>query len=400
MKKILKDILIFVFVFAFVVLGVFGNGYFKEIKTHTFAFFKNIKTEGFFSSFQKFTDDLENVSSEKLSYHKDLINVNSAFQYLEGIRIVEKDGMTVVRAENNYLSSIREKIENVDLQKRAENLEKLKKDAEENGAEFLYIMAPTKGYFSSYPDNADDYNLSNCLRFLEFLDNKNIPYFNIMERMESDGIKEEDMFFITDHHWRPEMAFWALRETLEHLDFPYDTEILDLDNYDVKTYENWFLGSQGKKVGKFFTPKGTDDIKLILPKFKTDLTEEQPYKEWSRRGEFKDVLMNLSFIENKDYYHLNPYAAYTGGDFKEQIVTNHKNPDGKTVLIIRDSFACAFTPFLSLASYKTHILDMRDFPEFGNERIDVKKYIEKIKPDYVLVLYTGVTASEVLYEFE
>ena len=256
MKKILKDILIFVFSFAFIVFGVLGNGYFKEIKTHILAFSQNVKTDGFFLSFQKFTDSIDAASSEKLSYHKDLVDVNSAFQYIEGIRIVEKDGMTVVRANNNYLSSIREKIENDDLEKRADNLEKLKNCAKENGAEFLYIMAPTKGYFSAYPDNADDQNQSNCLRFLEFLDKKDIPYFNIMERMEKDGISEEDMFFVTDHHWRPEMAFWAVEKTLEHIDFPYDTEILDLENYDVTTYENWFLGSQGKKVGKYFTPKG------------------------------------------------------------------------------------------------------------------------------------------------
>ncbi|MDO4618028.1 MAG: DHHW family protein [Clostridia bacterium] len=399
MKKYIKDILLFLIAFLFLLPGVVSKKYWEDIKLHTTAFFKNIETEGFFASFESYTDTMETVSAESLEYHKDLIDLNSKLMNLEGIRIVEKDSMTVVRANNGYLSAVREKISDESLFKRADNLEALYESAKNNGAEFLYIMAPTKGYSTEYPENAIDYNKDNCDRFLKELKTRSIPYFNLMDEMRRDGISEEDLFFITDHHWKPEYAFWAVSSALEELRFPCDREVIDIINYNVEEYENWFLGSQGKKVGRFFTDRGVDDIKLITPKFPTDLTENQPGKNLVRRGTFDEILLDVGHINEKDYFGKNPYAAYTGGDFREQIITNHLNPDGKKVLVIRDSFACAFTPFLSLAAGETYILDMRDFPEFQGERIDVKKYIEDINPDYVLVLYTGVTASEVLFDF-
>ena len=49
-----------------------------------------------------------------------------------------------------------------------------------------------------------------------------------------------------------------------------DEEALDIKNYEVNTYRNWFLGSIGKRVGIYYA--GIDDIDLIYPKFDTLLS--------------------------------------------------------------------------------------------------------------------------------
>lgn len=112
------------------------------------------------------------------------------------------------------------------------------------------------------------------------------------------------------------------------------------------------------------------------------------------------TLCKQGFLENleKDYYNKESYAVYNGGNRQLQIVKNNLNPNGKKVLIVRDSFACVVTPFLSLQTSELHICDVRKHQD--GEKIDVEDYINRLNPDYVIVLYSGVgKSSNPLYNF-
>ena len=47
-------------------------------------------------------------------------------------------------------------------------------------------------------------------------------------------------------------------------------------------------------------------------------------------------------------------------------------------------------PFLSLQTKELSVCDMREADYVEGIRIDLKDYITKTKPDYVIVLYSGV----------
>ena len=183
--------------------------------------------------------------------------------------------------------------------------------------------------------------------------------------------------------------------------FEYNEQYTDLKNFNIETYEDWFLGSYGKKTGRFIVSGGAEDIDIITPKFDTDLTQEQPFKNEIIRGPFDETVLKKTHINTKDYYGRNPYATYSGGDFQLQIIKNHLNPEGKKIIMIRDSMACVVTPFLSLNASELHILDMRDFANVSGERINVYDYINQEKPDYVIVLFAGIkTLGSEKYDFE
>ncbi|MBQ7986061.1 MAG: hypothetical protein IJ304_02210, partial [Clostridia bacterium] len=268
----------------------------------------------------------------------------------------------------------------------------------------MYIMAPVKGYYMEFPENVEDYNKQNCDAFIEALEGAGVPYFNLISEMKKEGITEEEMFFVTDHHWKPEYALWAANrvagELKNRFGFDYDKEKLNIDNYNVEIHFNAFLGSQGKKTGQYFTELGLDDINIITPKFETSFTDTQVGKDYVATGAFQDILIHKYHINDADLYNKNPYAAYLGGDYREQIIENHMNLEGKNILLIKDSFSCAFAPFFAMTTHNTYLLDMRDFAEFKGERIKVSEYIERVKPDYVLVMYTGVTGEDLVYDFE
>ena len=94
----------------------------------------------------------------------------------------------------------------------------------------------------------------------------------------------------------------------------------------------------------------------------------------------------------KDYYHKSPYSTYSGGDFRLQIMRNNLDTDGKKILLIRDSFACVVAPFLSLQTSELHICDMRDYQWYVGDKLNMEEYIREINPDYVLVLYNGISS--------
>lgn len=79
---------------------------------------------------------------------------------------------------------------------------------------------------------------------------------------------------------------------------------------------------------------------------------------------------------------------------------NNLNPKGEKVLLIRDSFACVVAPFLALQTSELHICDVRDDEHYVGDKLNMEEYIEQIKPDYVLVLYTGVgDTTDSRYDF-
>lgn len=154
------------------------------------------------------------------------------------------------------------------------------------------------------------------------------------------------------------------------------------------------MGSYGKKVGLYYSGEGADNIDLITPKFETSLTEEQPIKGSIREGSFQETALFMENIEEKNYYKLNPYATYSGGDFRLQIFRNQMNPNGKKMVMIRDSISCAVVPFLALQVSELHVIDIRNYEYYVGDPINTFDYIRDVDPDYVIVQYLGIDAAE------
>lgn len=397
MKKFNKNIILFVVCFLIVAFG-FNKPYFESLADSAKDFSAQIEEVGIFSAFDAFTADIEDASTVKIAYHNALMDINSIKDNLLNTRIITKGEDTIIKTDSGSLVKAQGYISDSELDTVVEKIQKLYSFTKNSDAQFLYVAAPQKGYGVSLPKNVDDYRTENTDRFLSKMQQAEIPTLDLIEKLTDQNIMSEDLFFVTDHHWTPNTAFWAnaqICNTLnEYYGFKFNEQFNNLKNYNIKTYKNHFLGSYGKKTGTYFARGGADDIDIITPNFETKLIEEQPIKSQIRSGDFTQTVMYMENVEGKDYYAKNPYAAYCGGDFRLQIVKNELNPDGDKILLIRDSYACAVAPFLSLNASELHITDIRDFGHFVGEKMDMYKYIEKIKPDYVIVLYNGVESIE------
>ena len=384
---------------VFVVTGLFSATFF----TGTFEACKDfvMGNSGMIYRVQKFQKRIEENSQTGLMYHDKMIDLNSLKDYLLGTKVIVKDDTTVAKTDSGSLIQAEPKIPVEDIDSTVSEIEKLKTVSENNGASFLYCVAPSKELYQVAPPNVENYEPENYGCFLRGLSDAGIPYIELGKALIEKGLDTSEMFYYTDHHWTARCGFTANKILCEELGkrygFEYTEQYTDIDNYNITEYENWFLGSNGKKVGLYFSGKGADDFELITPKFKTDLIEQQPLKGQIRKGDFQNTVIFKKNLE-KDFHKSNTYSTYSGGDFHLQIITNNFNPQGKKILIIRDSFASVVTPFLSLQTSELHICDMRNFGGMVGEKINVEEYIKEINPDYVLVLFSGISSSDFEYD--
>ena len=339
--------------------------------------------------------DRVDTSSKNLSYKGTLIDLYSLWYRATDTREMVKDDATVVRLDNDFLAFQPQIADGETLAEMADACTRLKGITDRLDIPLLYVMAPNKMSLSEGGDNPVADNLDD---FAALLAARNVPVLDLRNSMATQGLTMENAYFHTDHHWLPETGLWAAGEIAGALGL--DTALLETDNYTFTTYEDLFLGSEGKKVGRYFTPLGLDDFSMITPNFDTHLTVTD--YTGTQTGEFTETLLDPIDEQNVDLYRLmryliNPYAMYTGSDYPLQTIENHLYEGGERILVIRDSYACVVTPFLSLTAGEVHTVDVRYWT--GTETADtILDYLEVLHPDKVVVLYSGVSPH--MFDFE
>ena len=130
---------------------------------------------------------------------------------------------------------------------------------------------------------------------------------------------------------------------------------------------------------------GLDDLDLWSPTFPTDFTYTVPIVGIEREGPFIISLLFPERLAQQGDYDTNPYTIYSGDDYLLARAVNRNNPQGKRILILRDSFGCALTPFLSLISSECMAIDPRNFN--GNQET-MMEYLDWLEPDILIVMNT------------
>ena len=266
------------------------------------------------------------------------------------------------------------------------------------GIPYLYVNAPQKLQRGEalLPTGVEEYGNESADAFLEELERQGTDYVDLRPLFEENGIYS-NWFFRTDHHWKPEAAFFAWQALTDELEGRYglaaDPALTDPANWDTRVLEHFFLGSQGKRVGSLYA--GADDITLYTPKFDTELTYSCPAYGFTRTGPFETSVCFPERVAQQDWFNGNPYTYYAGGDYPIATITNHKNPDGPRVVLLRDSFACALTPFLALSCSELTTIDLRYFEG------DLLDTIAGLEPDIALTLYAASTTRlDNLFQYE
>ncbi|MCI8553331.1 MAG: hypothetical protein HFJ80_00090 [Clostridiales bacterium] len=178
--------------------------------------------------------------------------------------------------------------------------------------------------------------------------------------------REEGLYYRTDHHWTTAGAYRAYTVLAEALGLtPVPRE-----HFQAETVTDRFFGTLYSKANLPFLSPDCMEI-YTLPAAPCTVTWTGPAGE---DAGFLPSLYDPSFLEQKD-----KYAFFLGGNHPlTRIHTGQEN--GKTLLILKDSYANALVPFLT-AHYE-HIV-----------MVDLRYYRQSLEPlftqgiDDLLVLY-------------
>lgn len=262
---------------------------------------------------------------------------------------------------------------------------------EEQGIPMVYVNTPFQIHETDtqLPIGIEDYSNDNADRFLAYLEKNQVSVLDLRDCVAEDGLDHYDLYFKTDHHWKPEAGLWAVGKITDYLarldkSFGVDRSILDQENYHFETMEKVFLGSSGRRVGTTYA--GMDDLTVITPEFDTNLIFSAPNGNLHRTGSFAETFLFPENLIADNILYSNSYTVYCGGSYDLLNIQNlgtesNANLNPKKILLIRDSYSDVLIPFLSLVYSQIHVIDMRVFTS------DLLAYLDEFRPDLVLVVY-------------
>lgn len=309
---------------------------------------------------------------------------------------LDKDYIIDVDSSYNIIKDNHEKLHFVafkeDNTKAVAEIVKMNKVLSQNGINFLYVQTPIKFIKGHTKLNSAiiDYSNENSDKIVSQLKNGNVNTIDLRNLIDRAPIDKDDMFYNTDHHWTIQTSFWGVGQvvekikTLYKLDLDSEKKYTDISNYNIDTFNNSFLGSQGRRVGKYFG--GVDDFSLITPNYDTTykVTVKKKNKIETFEGNFKEAIIRNEILEDKSIF-TNRYVSYFGADYPEVIIENKENLNGKKILIVKDSFGIPFSAFMSTMASETRMLDTRYYKDKS-----VTDYALEYKPDIVLYVYRSI----------
>lgn len=348
----------------------------NDILTKLASKFNNIKTR------------LDTYTNSYLIGYQNFVSLSNQYEEFINWNIAQTTEYNgVVKLNDNYLTEYNEAH---DVSNNISSLSYLADFCQKNNACFLYVQTPDKNCKEFGISGKIDFSNQNADNLLSGLAKENIFYLDLRDELHKENMDHLSLFFKTDHHWKGESGLWAASVLADNLNqqfgFSIDLSLYDENLFNTVSYKNWFLGSQGKKVTLARTEP--DDINLIFPVFKTDFNYEIPDKQINLTGDFS-VTYDMAQIETRDYYNLNPYAAYNYGNNSLIKIHNNLISNDVHLLLIKDSFGNCVAPFLALGVENIDIIDPRLFNG------SIKNYIKTTEPNAVIVLYNPNSIKEI-----
>ena len=252
---------------------------------------------------------------------------------------------------------------------------------DENNIKLLYVNKPIK-YDNDDLFNEEfmieSYTNRNADRFIKRIEDAGIECLDLRDIISSENKNISDLFYRTDHHWTTYAGLWAAENISNKLNssFDYDIDLtkFDYSEYQNTTWNNCWLGEQGKVIGKTYV--GLDDYSELKPKFETDYTFFKNGEKISE-GTF-DFFIDAQRRNVQDVYESKSWHY----SYLQRDCQNNKVDQGN-ILLVGDSYDQVTEPFLSLGVHRIDSLILRD----TDDGFSLRDYIIKNKYDTVIICY-------------
>lgn len=167
-----------------------------------------------------------------------------------------------------------------------------------------------------------------------------INYINLKATMMAHA--DEYLYFRSDHHWTHRGAYYAYEAFMKSI----GETPRPLKDFEVKVLTDKYIGSMASYTGDDRVKQFYDSVEVYMPSKPCTMTIYGT--QWGTLQ--RDYCINLN---NKNY------LAFLNGDYGYMVINVPKNPQDKTVLVIKDSYGNAFVPYLTEHYGTIYVIDPR-----------------------------------------
>ncbi|MBK3497351.1 hypothetical protein JFL43_21520 [Viridibacillus sp. YIM B01967] len=337
----------------------------------TFSYAENRKLEQFpeFSfrnlTEKKFTSNYEKYISDQFAFRDFWISVKSDMERTIGKKenngvYIGKDGFLLQKFSKPEEQDVKSKIEAIN------NFHLANPNVKKHVMLVPTAISILENKLPNYVSRGDELTYINKVK--KSLD-KDINFINVYPVLSSKN--DEYIYYKTDHHWTTKGAYYAYQELSKNMKFTSTKN----ESFNIKKITNSFYGSLYSKAG--FRNIDPDSIELYQSK------KADKYKvEYIDENKTSTSLYEMNNIKKKD-----KYTVFLNGNHPLMKITTD-NTNEKKLLIIKDSYANSFIPFLLSHFSEIHVVDLRYYKESLN------MLMQKNKINDMLLLYNTNTFFE------
>ncbi len=178
--------------------------------------------------------------------------------------------------------------------------------------------------------------------------------------------KDEYIYFRTDHHWTQRGAYYGYNAFMA----AEGGEAVNINDFEENSVGG-FLGSLYDQVGDASVAVTPDTVEWF------DVDPENHVKTVMYAIDDYGELMTYS---NPMYVKTQAsYSFFFGGDHSVVVMTNSDNADGKTLVVLKESYSNALAPWLIKNYHRVILVDPRSYK--GN----FQSILDQYSPDEVLI---------------
>lgn len=304
----------------------------------------------------EFTQDFEKFLSDQFPFRDEWITFKAASELVSG------------KTQNNGIyycgdDTLIEGFDSPDIELLNTNIDAVNELVENADCEVYFQLVPTsaeiwRSKLPAYAQSADQTELINYC----YANTHAVPV-DIVSRLSEHA--DEYIYYRTDHHWTTLGAYYgymALAETMGFSPSP-------LDSFSRITVSDSFFGTTYSSSG--FSWVRPDTIETFIPE--TTAVSVTNYPHGSPEPGY---MYDESFLEKKD-----KYSMFYGGNTPLLQIETGPTEKG-TLLVIRDSYADCFTPFLYDEFSTIYQMDLRYY------KTSLHDFITDNEIDSILLCYS------------
>lgn len=364
MEKIMKIISVSLFFFTLgffmVTMIILPKSDFSESENRYLQEFPEISLSEIFNNDKdnRFMSKFDSYVSDHFTLRASLITVKTNTDRIFGKRIVNG----VLMLDDKYV----ELVGSYDKELVGKSISAINHLAETVDKPTYVMIVPTasgiySGDISDYYDNIDQkraiddiyYNLSDKVTTL-----------NVYSKLYSS--RNEKIYYKNDHHWTTYGAYLAYNAAIRKMGYTP----VELNSYNIMPVSNSFYGTYYSKA--LYEGYGSDTIEKFMTNG-VNVTEVSV--NTGKETHTYDSMYFDEYLSKKDKYsYFLDNAMYPVVNIKTDLEQDNK------LLVIKDSYAQCFVPFLTQHYSQITMVDMRSVLML-NSVVDVKEY------DQILVLY-------------